>query len=161
MALLHFLHGEGFRELVICHLNHGLRGVEADGDAEFVEKVAGDCGYVFRGKKVDLTKIMSGGMEAAGREAGMNFLVRWVKRWAVGGCCWGITRMIRRETVFCGIYARWFSRSAGDGRGPGVQEMGGDGCAGGAGGFLGLGRRSYGDGWWGGAWIFVRMRAMR
>lgn len=31
MALLHLLHQEGFRDVVVCHLNHGLRGAESAG----------------------------------------------------------------------------------------------------------------------------------
>lgn len=40
VALLHGLVEAGFEDLVVCHLNHGLRGGESDEDAEFVRKLA-------------------------------------------------------------------------------------------------------------------------
>ncbi len=45
MALLHILHEEGFRDLVVCHLDHGLRGAASAGDAEFVERIASEMGF--------------------------------------------------------------------------------------------------------------------
>lgn len=40
VALLHGLVEAGYRRLVVCHLNHGLRGDEATADAEFVQHLA-------------------------------------------------------------------------------------------------------------------------
>ena len=51
MALLHILHEEGFSDLVVCHLDHGLRGAASTGDAKFVQKVAVGMGF-----KVEITK---------------------------------------------------------------------------------------------------------
>ena len=45
VALLQLLREAGFTNLILCHLNHGLRGDESDGDARFVQRVA---------KKLDL-----------------------------------------------------------------------------------------------------------
>ncbi len=45
VALLHHLHGNGFREVVVCHLDHGLRGRASAGDARFVRKLASQLGY--------------------------------------------------------------------------------------------------------------------
>ncbi len=40
VALLHLLVGEGFRNLVVCHLDHGLRGRASTEDARFVRRLA-------------------------------------------------------------------------------------------------------------------------
>ena len=40
VALLHALVRQGFEKLTVLHLNHGLRGAAADGDAKFVERLA-------------------------------------------------------------------------------------------------------------------------
>lgn len=45
VALLHLLHRNGFRDIVVCHLDHGLRGRASAGDARFVQKLAADLGY--------------------------------------------------------------------------------------------------------------------
>jgi tRNA(Ile)-lysidine synthase len=45
VSLLHLLKEAGFRDLVVCHLNHGLRGEESDGDEAFVANLAAELGY--------------------------------------------------------------------------------------------------------------------
>jgi len=40
IALLHLLLAAGHRDLILCHLHHGLRGAESDADAEFVRQLA-------------------------------------------------------------------------------------------------------------------------
>ena len=40
MALLHLLLEQGYHHLILCHLNHRLRGADADADALFVKNVA-------------------------------------------------------------------------------------------------------------------------
>ena len=42
IALLHLLVDLGYNKLVVCHLNHQLRGRESRRDARFVEKIARD-----------------------------------------------------------------------------------------------------------------------
>lgn len=46
VALLWMLYEKGFRKVVVCHVNHGLRGVESDGDERFVKGLARRMGYV-------------------------------------------------------------------------------------------------------------------
>src|SRR5437870_13562576 len=39
VALLHWLISLGYKKLIICHLNHQLRGRSSDADARFVQKL--------------------------------------------------------------------------------------------------------------------------
>jgi tRNA(Ile)-lysidine synthase len=40
VVLLHWLFDLGYRKLIVCHLNHQLRGRSSDADSRFVEKLA-------------------------------------------------------------------------------------------------------------------------
>jgi tRNA(Ile)-lysidine synthase len=40
VALLNLLVERGYKKLIVCHLNHQLRGRSSDADARFVEKLA-------------------------------------------------------------------------------------------------------------------------
>src|SRR5437762_4063865 len=40
VALLHWLINLGYKKLIVCHLNHQLRGRSSLADARFVEKIA-------------------------------------------------------------------------------------------------------------------------
>jgi tRNA(Ile)-lysidine synthase len=48
MALLFCLHALGYKKLVVCHLNHGLRGRPAKADSALVSTEARKLGYLFR-----------------------------------------------------------------------------------------------------------------
>src|SRR5690242_18936656 len=39
VALLHWLTSLGYKKLIVCHLNHELRGRSSDADARFVQKL--------------------------------------------------------------------------------------------------------------------------
>ncbi len=54
MALLHFLHGAGYRNLVVCQIDHGLRGEASTGDADFVREKAEVYGYPVELHAVDV-----------------------------------------------------------------------------------------------------------
>src|ERR1700730_3056833 len=43
VALLHWLVNLGYRKLIVCHLNHQLRGRVSDADARFVQKLVERC----------------------------------------------------------------------------------------------------------------------
>lgn len=79
MCLLHMLLSIKDRyslQLVAAHINHGLRGVEADKDEEYVEKFCVKEGIEFFSKHVDVHKLSSEkGMscELAGREVRYKF----------------------------------------------------------------------------------------
>jgi tRNA(Ile)-lysidine synthase len=45
MALLHVLRALGFEKLIVCHLDHGLRGRASRADAEFVRRSSAGCGF--------------------------------------------------------------------------------------------------------------------
>jgi hypothetical protein len=47
VALLHWLQAHGYRKLVVCHLEHGLRGRAGKADARFVARLAQTDGLKF------------------------------------------------------------------------------------------------------------------
>src|SRR5581483_3780932 len=40
VTIQHWLTNAGYKKLILCHLNHGLRGRSSDADARFVQKLA-------------------------------------------------------------------------------------------------------------------------
>src|SRR6184192_169687 len=46
VALLHWLVDLGYGKLIVCHLDHRLRGRSSQADARFVEKLAEKCDVV-------------------------------------------------------------------------------------------------------------------
>lgn len=82
VALLCLLHEAGFRNLIVCHLNHGLRGRESAADARFVSKLAARLGYSCEMGKADVRERMmacSESMETAARAARHGFFARCAK----------------------------------------------------------------------------------
>lgn len=79
MALLHGLIACGFRHLVVCHLNHGIRGKDAEADADFVrracEKLEIRCllGFADVPKQVQETKES---LEVEARKARHDFFAQ-------------------------------------------------------------------------------------
>jgi tRNA(Ile)-lysidine synthase len=76
MALLYLLHDAGFKNVVVCHLDHGLRGKESAGDAQFVKRVSKQLGCEVIAAKVNLRERMKQtgvSLETAGREARHEF----------------------------------------------------------------------------------------
>ncbi len=47
VVLLHWLIGRGYRRLIVCHFEHGLRGRAGEADARFVERMAQKHGLEF------------------------------------------------------------------------------------------------------------------
>ena len=58
VALLHLLLANGYEKLVLCHLNHGLRGEESDQDAQLVEKLAHDHSLPIEIARINLNQII-------------------------------------------------------------------------------------------------------
>jgi tRNA(Ile)-lysidine synthase len=76
VALLHALRTAGFRSLVVCHLNHGLRGRASGGDARFVRGLAEKWGFpceIGRENVRALAKTGRLSLETAAREARHRF----------------------------------------------------------------------------------------
>ena len=67
----------------VAHLHHGIRGREADEDAEFVRLAAEAAGMVCHVERVDvprLARVLSVGIEAAGRRARYAFFRKLAER---------------------------------------------------------------------------------
>ena len=83
VALLHLLRESGFTNLILCHLNHGLRGKESDGDAAFVKRLAKKHGLkceVEAGNVAVMAKKHRLSLETAAREARHAFLLRMAEK---------------------------------------------------------------------------------
>ncbi len=83
VALLDWLVAGGFRELVVCHLNHGLRGRGSGADAAFVRRLAKGYGVGCEVAKTDvagLARRRKLSLEAAGRAARHEFFADVARR---------------------------------------------------------------------------------
>jgi tRNA(Ile)-lysidine synthase len=83
ILLLHLLHERGYQRLIVCHLNHQLRGAEAEGDARFVEALATRLGYDFEGRSVDLRMVAAEtkeSIETTGRRLRQGFFAEVAQR---------------------------------------------------------------------------------
>ncbi|MBE2285640.1 MAG: tRNA lysidine(34) synthetase TilS [Prosthecobacter sp.] len=83
VALLHLLLDAGFTDLILCHLNHGLRGEESDGDAAFVTRLAKKHGLKCEVETEDVTVLAKKrriSVETAAREARHAFLLRMAEK---------------------------------------------------------------------------------
>lgn len=72
MALLHLLAESGFRDVIVCHLDHGLRGSASTGDASFVRRAAKRLGYHLESRRVALLQTIeetAESLETSGRNA--------------------------------------------------------------------------------------------
>lgn len=76
VALLHLLVAAGFRNLVVCHLDHGLRGRASTEDAKFVRRLADKLGLACEIGRAEVTARMAQrgeSMETAARNARHDF----------------------------------------------------------------------------------------
>jgi tRNA(Ile)-lysidine synthase len=83
VALLHWLVDLGYENLIVCHLNHQLRGRASDTDARFVDKLAGKHELDFEVGLVDVRALAAKkklSIETAAREARYGFFARTAKR---------------------------------------------------------------------------------
>ena len=84
VALLHLLVAEGFRKLVVCHLDHGLRGRASTEDAKFVRRLAEELGLECEVARADVHQRMAErgeSMETAARHARHEFFGKCVRKW--------------------------------------------------------------------------------
>jgi len=83
VTLLHWLISLGYTKLVVCHLNHQLRGRSSEADARFVEKLAAKYQVDFElgaAKVRALAKKKKISIETAAREARYSFFAKAAKR---------------------------------------------------------------------------------
>ncbi len=83
MALLHLLATRGWNKLVVCHLNHALRGRASTADAALVLRTAKKLGLRCETEKVDVaaaSKRDGISVELAGRRARDDFFSRMARR---------------------------------------------------------------------------------
>ncbi len=82
VALLHMLHAAGFRKLVVCHLNHALRGRASTQDAAFVKRLAKGLDYPCEIQRVEVKSLASENkisIEVAARNARHQFFSQVAK----------------------------------------------------------------------------------
>jgi tRNA(Ile)-lysidine synthase len=95
VALLHWLKTSGYDNVIVCHLNHQLRGRSAAADARFVAKLAAEyslaieIGSMNVGAAAERKKIS---IETAAREARYSFFAK-------------VAEHKRRRTIFLGHHA--------------------------------------------------------
>ena len=86
----------------VAHLNHGLRGAEADQDALAVSKIASDLGLKFYGDRTDVAELAARerrSTEDAARQARLSFLERVRLQTGADRIALGHTRSDQAETV--------------------------------------------------------------
>jgi tRNA(Ile)-lysidine synthase len=82
----------------VLHLNHGLRGAESDGDAEFVRGLAAEFGFPFDLREANLLQV-DGNLEQAARDARLAFFQDEIAGGRVDRVATGHTRSDQAETV--------------------------------------------------------------
>lgn len=86
----------------LAHLNHGLRGADADCDAEFCTRLAKDCGVPIDVEQGDVAALAAGrrrSLEEAAREVRYAFLERTRQKRGAEVVAVGHTRDDQAETV--------------------------------------------------------------
>jgi tRNA(Ile)-lysidine synthase len=82
VALLHLMTRAGFRNLIVCHLDHRLRGRASTGDARFVKALAARLGHPCECHAVDVAKLANGeSLETAARRARHAFFAECARKW--------------------------------------------------------------------------------
>ena len=95
VALLHWLVECGYNKLIVCHLNHRLRGRSSRADAIFVQKLAGKYDVDLALGAIDVRALAARSkqsIETAARDARYKFFAQVAKR----RCC---------RTIFLGHHA--------------------------------------------------------
>src|SRR6266508_2525442 len=83
IVLLHYLLDLGYRKLIVCHLNHQLRGRSSDADARFVEKLAAQYDVDLEMGSANVRAIapkQKMSIETAAREARYKFFAQVAKQ---------------------------------------------------------------------------------
>ena len=83
VCLLHLLVAQGFQNLVVCHLNHQLRGLFSSDDAAFVRELAESLGLPFEIGRLNVRRLADEGklsIETAARAARHEFFAACADR---------------------------------------------------------------------------------
>jgi tRNA(Ile)-lysidine synthase len=83
VALLHHLAQRDYRRLIVCHLDHQLRGRASNADAKFVGRLAAKLDYEFELDQTDvgaLARKAKQSIETVGRTARYEFFARVARR---------------------------------------------------------------------------------
>lgn len=83
VALLHLLVESGFRNLIVCHLDHRLRGRASTEDAKFVQRLATRLGLpveIGRDEVSERMKQTGDSLETAARKARHDFFVQCAQK---------------------------------------------------------------------------------
>ena len=83
VALLHWLVDLGYKKLIICHLNHQLRGKSSNADARFVEKLAAKYDVDLAMESVNIRALAAKkkmSIETAARTARYSFFAKVANR---------------------------------------------------------------------------------
>jgi tRNA(Ile)-lysidine synthase len=83
VALLHWLVAQGYRKLIVCHFEHGLRGRAGKSDARFVARLAHKFGLQFELGSADvaaLAKQRKQSIETVARQQRLAFFERVGRR---------------------------------------------------------------------------------
>jgi len=95
VALLHSLVERGYEQLIVCHLNHQLRGRSSDADARFVKKLAAKCDVDLEMGSTNVCALAAKhkmSIEVAAREARYKFFAQ-------------VARQRRTQTIFLAHHA--------------------------------------------------------
>ena len=83
VVLLHWLLARGYRRLIVCHFEHGLRGRAGKADARFVERLAEKHGLDFElgsAKVAAIAQRTKRSLETAARDERLAFFQRLASR---------------------------------------------------------------------------------
>jgi len=89
-------------EIVIAHLNHLIRGEDAEADSNYVSSLAKDWGVVFESGQADVNEMRLAHkltLEEAAREARYDFLARVAQKHSMGYVITGHTMNDHLETI--------------------------------------------------------------
>ena len=95
IALLHWLRECGYRKLIVCHLNHQLRGRSSDADARFAKKLAANYDLDLEMGSANVRALAAKqkiSIETAARKARYNFFAQ-------------VAKQKRSRTIFLGHHA--------------------------------------------------------
>jgi tRNA(Ile)-lysidine synthase len=95
VALLNLLVERGYKKLIVCHLNHQLRGRSSDADARFVEKLAAQYDVDLEMRSANVRALAAKqkiSIETAAREARYKFFAQ-------------VAKQRQTQTIFLGHHA--------------------------------------------------------